>query len=249
MLKVDPSCRRITAATLALVLLAVAGGRAVADKPRRRGFLLQIADEKGLLPGNPEVTIRGNLGTTRKTQPKDDGQDPDVRAGDRLYVQPVPTFFDPKVIVEVRAGDKLWKAEATFKPEDVRARLVVILEPNGKTQANIQSDDAPPPPNSTAPPPPPPGERKKQAVFLSQDETSFGSKLGTGFVLWVVAFVLFGVALALIRISKKKARAEDLDDADDDEGLFDDDLDEEEEEEEEADEQQGQEEPASDKEQ
>ena len=198
------------------VILCV-GTAARADDQKRRGFLLQIADEKGLLSRPPEVTIRGNLGTTRKTMPKDDGKSPDVKADDRLYVQPVPTFLDPKVIIEVRSGDKLWKAQAEFKPNDVRARVIVILEPNGKTQTNIHSDNAPPP-NATGPRPPPGKQiRKKDAVFISQDETSFSSKLGTGFVLWVIAFVLFAAALALIRFSRKGDGDEEDEEDDDDE--------------------------------
>ena len=204
--------RHLTGA-LVLVAVLLAGASALADE-KRRGFLLQIADEKGLLAQPPVVTIVGNSGETRTTKPKDDGVIPDVKAGDRLYVQPVPSFFDAKVIIEVRSGDKLWKAKAEFKPDDVRARVIVILEPNGKTQTNIHSDNAPP--KDVPMPRPPPGKEKKEAVFISQDEASFGSKLGIGFVLWVVAFVLFAAALALIRFSRKDDE-DDLDDELDDE--------------------------------
>ena len=214
--------RRFTGA-LILSVVFCAGFEARADKQKRRGFLLQIADEKGLLSRPPEVTLIGNLGTTRKTMPKDDGVAPDVKADDRLYVQPVPTFFDAKVKIEVRSGDKLWKAQAQFKPDDVRARVIVILEPNGKTQTNILSDDAPPP--NTPRPRPPPGKEKKEAVFIAPDETSFSSKLGTGFVLWVIAFVLFAACLALIRYSRRGEVNEDEDDDDqfeDDDDQFED---------------------------
>ena len=208
-------------AVLALVTIPHWGALAQNEKQKRRGFLLQIADEKGLLTQPPEVTLRGNLGLPpRKTTPRDDGVNPDVKAGDRLYVQPVPTFFDSKVNIEVRSGDKLWKAQAVFKPDDVRARVIVILEPNGKTQTNILNDNAPPP---NAPGPrPPPREVKKEAVFIAQDELSFSSKLGTGFVLWVIALVLFAASLALIRFSRKGDEEEDEEDEEGDEDRFDD---------------------------
>lgn len=193
-------------------------------KQKRRGFLLQLSDETGLLPQPPVVTLKGNLGTTRTTTPKDDGVSPDVKADDRLYVQPVPTFFDPKVKIEVRAGDKVWHAQAEFKPTDVRARVVVILEPNGKTQTNIHTDATPPPNLAPGPPPGPgPGPKKREAEFITQDEVSFSSKLGIGFLLWVIAFLLFAASLVLIRHSRKGDGDSSAGDEDDeDEDTFDD---------------------------
>ncbi len=210
-------------AGLLALAVSIPGPAAAQKKEKRRGFLLQLADEKGLLPQPPVVTLRGNLGTTRTTTPKDDGVSPDVKAADRLYVQPVPTFFDPKVKIQVRAGNKLWNAEAVFKPTDVRARVIIILEPGGKTQVNIHSDAAPPP-NVAPPRPPGPGPRTKQAEFITQDEVSFSSKLGIGFVLWVLAFLLFAASLALIRLSRRgqDSPTDDEDDDEDDEDTFDD---------------------------
>lgn len=117
------------------VLLLVLMAPAVMAQPverRRVGFLLKLDDYLGLIKQPPTVSLKGSMGTSRRVFPKDNGELPDMKAGDNVYTYPVMDFPDPVIDVFILSGGRQWVGKGTMEDNDVRTMLVFRLQPDGR---------------------------------------------------------------------------------------------------------------------
>ncbi len=181
------------------------GAPGVKPTKGRPGFLLQIYDPKSYLKVAPKVTLKGSLGTGRVIVPQDSGkiQHSDVIKGDRVFSAPAPFFPDGMVNIAIKSQRRKWAIKVRMNPEVAQALVFLQLFKNGKIKEV---------PRDSVGKPLPPGHvglgggRNLGAVREviptvtrpTRPKSQGGSaNLGSGFVLWALAFVTLGLGVAI----------------------------------------------------
>ena len=168
----------------------------------RPGFLLQIYDPKSYLKKPPRVTLRGSLGTERVVIPEDSGkiQHSDVARGDHIFSGPAPFFPDGVVNVTIKSERRTWKIKVKLDPDEAQALVFLQLFKNGKVKEV---------PRDVVGKPLPPGHvglgrnlGEVRPVIPTVTRTTRpkgqgSANLGSGFVLWALAFVTLGLGVAI----------------------------------------------------
>lgn len=126
------------AGVLVLTTLLTLIGRAEAA-----GFLLQLQDAQSVAVGPMTVHLRGSDGTERHLEAADDGQMPDLSAGDHTYSVPIPSFTDTAVEVTVENGSRSWTFSATVPLDDEKPLVRVVLGADGSARL-AKAPSAPP---------------------------------------------------------------------------------------------------------
>ena len=170
----------------------------------RPGFLLQIYDPKRYLKKSPRVTLRGSMGSGRVVTPADSGkiQHSDVAKGDRIFSAPAPFFPDGVVNIVIKSDKRVWKTKVRIDPEQAQALVFLQLFADGKVKEV---------PRDVVGKPLPPGHvglgrnlGEVRPVIPTvtrttrpKSQTGGGANLGSGFVLWALAFVTLGLGMAI----------------------------------------------------
>ena len=178
----------------------------------RPGFLLQIYDPKRYLKKPPTVTLKGSMGSARKVKPADSGkiQHSDVAKGDRIFSAPAPFFPDGVVNIKIKSERRSWKTKVRIDPEQAQALVFLQLFADGKVK-EVPRDvvGKPLPPGHV-----PWGRRPTTGLGRNlgevrpviptvtrttrpKSQTGGGANLGSGFVLWALAFVTLGLGMAI----------------------------------------------------
>ena len=178
-------------------------GTALAPVTRGRpGFLLQIYDPKRYLKKPPRVTLRGSLGTMRVVIPQDSGkiQHSDVTKGDHVFSAPAPFFPDGVVRIMIKSERRKWSIKVKMEPEVAQALVFLQLFKGGKVEEV---------PRDVVGKPLPPGNvglgrnlGEVRPVIptvtrTTRPESQGSANLGSGFVLWALAFVTLGLGGAI----------------------------------------------------
>jgi len=180
----------ITVLMLSLVFAAWGGPR--------NGFLLQVQDPSGFLQADASITLKGSAGSWRQATLVDDGEMPDILAGDNIYTQAVPTFPDEQVTFTVTSADRSWTGKATLDPDDVKALVRLRLTSDGRaTQVQAPTPSGAPPPTASATqgPQTPVAETVQPAAI----------NLGPGAIVWALCLVAAaaGAGLGLVVLGRR----------------------------------------------
>ena len=157
----------------------------------RRGFLLQVYDPDGYLAAPVHAHVVGVAGTVRDVDPLDDGEAPDVTAGDKLYSAPVPGFPDEALEVALTDSQRTWSAAVFLSVDDERALVRLKLESDGIATpiGAIKVAELPPP----KPEPGVPAFRPADAATPRAEAGSAETiEPGPGILVWAVGAARHG---------------------------------------------------------
>ncbi|MDP2313234.1 MAG: hypothetical protein Q8P41_10040 [Pseudomonadota bacterium] len=161
---------------------------AAAEPPRAFAMLLELSDPEGRLVDMPSVQVVAADGQVRDMLPRDDGEAPDEKPGDRVYTHPLPNLGVGTVAVTVRAGATSWAGQTEI-PESAGGTLLVRLQADGTAEVVVQQDTA------------------VAGAFDIGTPARTVEEFRGGFLLWAVLLAGFGFGAGMVLAEgKRKAR-------------------------------------------
>lgn len=163
----------------------------------RMGFMLQVYDPSGYLTGPVTVHVVGVAGTVRDVEPLDDGQSPDVTAGDKLYSAPVPGFPDGAIEVQITDQQRTWVGAVMVPEDDDRALVRLVLDADGQATPIgeiVSTDPVPEKPSPGTTGPRPASTSPGGPTSSPPTVTGEGVDPGPGFLLWALGLSGLGLS-------------------------------------------------------
>jgi hypothetical protein len=102
-----------------------------AEARAERGLLVQVQDSERVLGTEVVVRLTGTSGDVRTLQAADDGNIPDVSAGDGVWTAPLPSVRDTSGTVRVESGGRSWELSTELPMSDEKPFLRLAVSADG----------------------------------------------------------------------------------------------------------------------
>lgn len=96
-----------------------------------RGLLVQVQDSEHVLGTKVLVRLTGATGDVRTLQAADDGNVPDVSAGDGVWTAPLPSVRDTSGTVRIESGGRSWELSTELPMSDEKPFLRLAVSADG----------------------------------------------------------------------------------------------------------------------
>jgi len=107
--------------------------------------ILHVHDPHGALRVPPKVVATNQLGEVFRLRPLDNGQAPDVTAGDRVYCAAVPARAGWFKEIELRSGEEQWQGLSRDEFKGSSPSLFFRVQPDGRLIHSLPSPFGDPP--------------------------------------------------------------------------------------------------------